>query len=73
MPRERKATDRFTFKEKGGTNPTPPPVDPTTKKKPKWHKEEINDDGSSASYVTCGYLPIKRPTSLVAAPTSPSL
>ena len=66
-PRERKATDRFTFKEKGGTNPTPPPVDPTTKKKPKWHKEEIYDDGASASFLTGGFLPVLAPTSPVAA------
>ena len=66
-PRERKPTIRFTFKEKGGTNPTPPPVDPTTKKKPKWHKEEIYDDGSSVSFLTGGFLPILAPTSPVAA------
>jgi hypothetical protein len=67
MPRDRKPTDRFTFKEKGGTNPTPPLVDTTTKKKPKWHKEEIYDDGSSASFLTGGFLPDLAPTSPVAA------
>ena len=67
MPRERKPTDRFTFKEKGGTNPTPPPVDPTTKKKPKYDWEPINDDGSSASFLTGGFLPVLAPTSPVAA------
>ena len=45
-------------------------MDSTTKKKPKWHKELINPDGSSASYVTGGYLPILRPTPQVAFPTS---
>jgi hypothetical protein len=66
-PRERKPTDSFTFKEKGGTNPTPPPVDPTTKKKPKYTLEPINEDGSSRSYVRGGFLPVLRPTSQVAA------
>ena len=45
-------------------------MDSTTKKKPKWHKELINPDGSSASYFTGGYLPILRPTPQVAFPTS---
>ena len=71
MPRERKPTNRFTFGTLGGTNPTPPPVDTTTKKKPKYHYEEIKDDGSSESYATGGFLPILRPTAVVAAPTSP--
>ena len=42
-------------------------MDTTTKKKPRWHKEEIKDDGSSASFLTGGFLPILRPTSQVAA------
>ena len=71
MPRERKPTNRFTFHEKGGPNPTTPPVDTTTKKKPRYHYEEIKDDGSSDSYATGGFLPILRPTAVVAAPTSP--
>jgi hypothetical protein len=66
MPRERKATDRFTFGTLGGTNPTPPPVDTTTKKKPKYDWEPINDDGSSASFLTGGFLPVLAPTSPVA-------
>ncbi len=49
------------------TNPRPPLVDTTTKKKPKWHKEEIYDDGSSASFLTCGFLPVLAPISPVAA------
>ena len=64
MPRERKPTDRFTLKELGGTNPTPP-AEPT-KKKPKYYYEEIKDDGSSASFLTGGYMPILAPTSAVA-------
>jgi len=63
--RERKPTDRFTFKEKGGSNPTPPLVDSTTKKKPKYDWEPINDDGSSASFLTGGFLPVLAPTSAV--------
>jgi hypothetical protein len=39
----------------------------TTTKKPKWHKEEIYDDGSSFSFLTGGFLPVLRPTSPVAA------
>ena len=67
--RVRKTTNRFTFHEKGGTNPpTPPPPEP--KKKLKWHKEEIKDDGSSDSYITGGFLPIHRPTAVVAPPPS---
>ena len=69
--RVRKPTSRFTFGTLGGTNPTPPPEDTTTKKKPKYHYEEIKADGSSESYATGGFLPILRPTSVVAAPTSP--
>ena len=66
--RVRKTTNRFTFHEKGGTNPpTPPPPEP--KKKLKWHKEEIKDDGSGDSYITGGFLPILRPT--VAPPPPP--
>ena len=64
--RERKPTDRFTFGTLGGTNPTPPPVDTTTKKKPKYDWEPINDDGSSASFLTGGFLPVLAPTSPVA-------
>ena len=64
MPRERKPTDRFTLKELGGTNPTPP-AEPT-KKKPKYYYEEIKDDGSSASFLTGGYMPVLAPTSAVA-------
>ncbi len=71
--RVRKPTSRFTFHEKGGTNPTPPPVDTTTKKKPRWHKEEIKDDGSSDSYITGGFLPIHRPTAVVAPPPPPPM
>ena len=68
MPRERKPTDRLTYKEKGGTNPTPPPVDPTTKKKPKYEWEEVDPiTGGSASFLTGGYLPVLAPTSPVAA------
>ena len=68
MPRERKPTDRLTYKEKGGTNPTPPPVDPTTKKKPKYEWEEVDPiTGGSASFLTSGYLPVLAPTSPVAA------
>jgi hypothetical protein len=37
--RDRKKTKHFTFHEKGGTNPTPPPVGP--KKKPSFHYEEV--------------------------------
>jgi hypothetical protein len=69
MPRERKPTNCFTFHEKGGTNPTPPPVDTTTKKKSRYHYEEIKDDCSSDLYATCGFLPILSPTTVVAAPT----
>ena len=65
--RVRKPTSRFTFHEKGGTKPTPPPAEP--KKKPKWHKEEIKDDCSGDSYITGGFLPILRPT--VAHPPPP--
>ena len=43
----------------------PLPAEP--KKKPKWHKEEIKDDGSSDSYITGGFLPILRPTAVVAS------
>ena len=43
----------------------PLPAEP--KKKPKWHKEEIYDDGSSASFLTGGFLPILAPTLPVAA------
>ena len=69
--RVRKTTNRFTFHEKCGTNPpTPPPPEP--KKKLKWHKEEIKDDGSSDSYITCGFLPILRPTAVVAPPPPPT-
>ena len=64
MPRERKPTDRFTLKELGGTNPTPP-AEPT-KKKPKYYYEEIKDDGSSDSFLTGGYMPILAPTTAVA-------
>jgi hypothetical protein len=60
-------TNRFTFGTLGGTNPTPPPVDTTTKKKPKYDWEPINDDGSSASFLTGGFLPVLAPTSPVAA------
>ena len=65
-PRERKPTKPLNYGTLGGANPTPPPVDPTTKKKPKWHKEEIKDDGSSASFLTGGFLPVLAPTSPVA-------
>jgi len=65
MPRDRKATDRFTFGTLGGTNPTPPPVETTTKKKPRYDWEPINDDGSSASFLTGGFLPVLAPTSPV--------
>jgi hypothetical protein len=74
MDREQRArmpTNRFTFGTLGGTNPTPPPVDPTTKKKPKYDWEKINDDGSSASFLVAGFLPVLAPTSPVAAGGSP--
>ena len=67
MPRERKRTDRFTFRKMGGTNPTPP-AEPT-KKKPKYYYEEIKDDGSSDSFLTGGYMPILAPTTAVAITT----
>ena len=67
MPRERKRTDRFTFRKMGGTNPTPP-TEPT-KKKPKYYYEEIKDDGSSDSFLTGGYMPILAPTTAVAITT----
>ena len=56
--RVRKPTNRFNYGTLGGTNPTPPPAEP--KKKPKWHKEEIKDNGSSDSFLTGGFLPILR-------------
>ena len=68
MPRERKPADRFTFKQMGGTNPTPP-AEPT-KKKPKYYYEKIKDDGSSDSFLTGGYMPILAPTTAVVAPTT---
>ena len=39
----------------GGRNPTPPPAGPP--KKPKYHLELINPDGSSASFETGGFMP----------------
>jgi hypothetical protein len=41
-------------------------MDTTTKKKPKYDWEPINDDGSSASFLTGGFLPVLAPTSAVA-------
>ena len=65
--RVRRPTNRFTFGTLGGANPTPPPVDTTTKKKPKYHLEPIKDDGSSDSFLTGGFMPVLAPTSPVAA------
>ena len=59
MPRERKSVEKFNFKEMGGRNPTPPPAGPP--KKPKYHLELINPDGSSASFETGGFMPILAP------------
>ena len=42
-------------------------MDTTTKKKPRYDWEPINDDGSSASFLTGGFLPVLAPTSAVAA------
>ena len=42
-----------------------PPAEPT-KKKPKYYYEKIKDDGSSASFLTGGYMPVLAPTSAVA-------
>ena len=74
MPRERKPVQKFTFKEMGGRNPTPPPAGPP--KKPKYHLELINPDGSSASFETGGFMPIlapPQPNSPDADPNSPDL
>ena len=51
----------------GGRNPTPPPAGPP--KKPKYHLELINPDGSSASFETGGFMPILAPPQ----PNSPDL
>jgi hypothetical protein len=67
MPRDRKPVQKFTFKEMGGRNPTPPPAGP--KKKPKYHLELKNPDGTSASFLTTGFMPILAPPQ----PNSPDL
>ena len=67
MPRERKSVEKFNFKEMGGRNPTPPPAGP--KKKPKFHLELKNPDGTSASFLTTGFMPILAPPQ----PNSPDL
>ena len=51
--RDRKQTKHFTFHEKGGTNPTPPPVGP--KKKPSYHYEEVIPTNVSA-HISTAYL-----------------
>ena len=67
MPRDRKPVQKFTFKEMGGRNPMPPPAGP--KKKPKFHLELKNPDGTSASFLTTGFMPILAPPQ----PNSPDL
>ena len=66
-PRERKPVEKFNFKELGGRNPTPPPAGPP--KKPKFHLELKNPDGTSVSFLTTGFMPILAPPQ----PNSPDL
>ena len=55
-PRERKPVEKFNFKELGGRNPMPPPAGPP--KKPKFHLELKNPDGTSVSFLTTGFMPV---------------
>ena len=57
--RKRKPVQKFNFKTMGGRNPTSPPAEP--KKKPKWHLELKNPDGTSASFLTTGFMPLLAP------------
>ena len=52
--RDRKQTKHFTFHEKGGTNPTPPPVGP--KKKPSYHYEEVIPTTDVSAHISTAYL-----------------
>ena len=73
MPRyatRQEAPKRLTYDEPVGTNPTPPPqYEP--KKKPTWEYEKLNDDGTSKSFLTTGFMPVLAPTSAVAPPPPP--